>query len=59
MLNGKRLFVNGVNMYYLMILGLYFEGRCLVMEILREFVGFGVIVVCIWVFVDGDVNYNF
>lgn len=57
-LNGKRLFVNGANMYYLMTLGSYPEGRRLVTEILRESAGLGVTVVRIWAFADGDANYN-
>lgn len=57
-LNGKPLFVNGANLYYLMTLASDPSRRYLVTQILRESASVGVTVVRAWAFADGDGAWN-
>lgn len=57
-LNGKPLFVNGANLYYLMTLASDPSRRWLVTQILKESASVGVTVVRAWAFADGDGAWN-
>ncbi|KAG0617680.1 hypothetical protein M758_4G007500 [Ceratodon purpureus] len=57
-LNGKPIFVNGANLYYLMSYAGQPSQRSIVTDILRESASVGVTVVRTWAFADGDGNYN-
>lgn len=56
--NGKPIFVNGANLYYLMSYAANPGQQWIVTNILRESAGVGVTVVRTWAFADGDGNWN-
>lgn len=57
-LNGRPLFVNGANLYYLMTLASDPSRRWLVTQILKESASVGVTVVRAWAFADGEGAWN-
>lgn len=58
-LNGKSLFVNGVNLYYLMTRASMPDSKHLVNDILQESASVGVTVVRTWAFADGDSDQHY
>lgn len=57
-LNGRPLYVNGVNLYYLMTLGSDPNRKYLVTQILKESASVGATIVRAWAFADGDGTWN-
>jgi hypothetical protein len=57
-LNGKPIFVNGANLYYLMSYAANPQSRNIVTSILQQSASVGVTVVRTWAFADGAGSYN-